>query len=86
MGNDGFKLTWNHNVASDFAQRATPEFSDKAQAILDDVLSSTSGQDVATVKATLRSRWQREMGQLPDESLLDKFADRLAAGQRVVLR
>jgi hypothetical protein len=85
MGNDGFKLTWNPNVASNVAARAIPAFSEKAQAILDDILTGASGQDVATVRAMLRSRWQSEIGELPDESLLDKFANRLAAGQRVVL-
>ena len=86
IGNDGSKLTWNQNVASDFAQRATAAFSEKAQGILDDVLRDAGGQDAATVRAMLRSRWQSEMGQLPEESLLNKFANRLAAGQRVVVK
>jgi hypothetical protein len=79
------KLTWNQNIDPNFAGQATAAFSAKAQAVLDEVRRSASGQDFAAVKVTLRSRWQSEMGQLPDETLLDKFAERLAAGQRVVL-
>jgi hypothetical protein len=79
------KLTWNDDVGPNFARQAAAAFSAKAQAILDEVHRTASGEDVAAVKATLWARWQSEMGQLPDETLLDKFAERLAAGQRVVL-
>jgi len=79
------KLTWNDDVGPNLARQATAAFAAKAQAILDEVHGSASGHDVAAVKATLLTRWQSEMGQLPAEALLDMFAERLAAGQRVVL-
>ena len=72
------RLEWNDNFGQQFVSGA--------QAILDDVLRDTAGQDTATVKNALRTRFQSEMNQRPGESLLDKFAERLAAGQRVVIR
>jgi hypothetical protein len=55
------------------------------QAVLDALKESESGKDVATVKAALRQRWQQDFETTLSDDLLDTYAEKLAAGVRVVL-
>jgi hypothetical protein len=56
------------------------------QDVLDSVLASEQGKDVAAVKATLAARWQQEIGTTPSDGFLQGVAEKLAAGTRVVLK
>jgi hypothetical protein len=80
------RITWNDDAVRKAAIEGVGRLVGSQQALLDAVGTEARGQDVATVKATLRSRWQREFSSTPSDDLLQSMAEQLAAGMRVVLR
>jgi len=67
-------------------QKGLDDVRPKMQYVLDSVLASERGKDVGAVKATLATRWQRDLGLTASDEFLQGMAEQLAAGTRVVLR
>ncbi|HEY3944835.1 MAG TPA: hypothetical protein VGL78_06395 [Solirubrobacteraceae bacterium] len=80
------RFEWNDEVVGKVAREAVAGATERMQALLDHVLADGGGKDVAEVKAVLRSRWQSEFEKVPSDAFLNDCAERLAAGQRVVVQ
>jgi len=80
------EITWNRDAVRQAVQTGFDAAVPKMQAVLDSVLASEQGKDVGAVKATLATRWRRDLGLTASDEFLQGMAEQLAAGTRVVLR
>jgi hypothetical protein len=79
-------VKWNPDALNQVVQKAFQGRVEDVQRVLDSLLATEKGKDVATVKATLAARWQSEFGITPSDEFLQPVAEKLAAGARVVLK
>lgn len=80
------EIKWNPDAIRQTLQEGLDKAAPKMQDVLDSVLASERGKDVQSVKATLAARWHQDLGLTASDELLQRMAEQLAAGTRVVLR
>ncbi|HEY4809948.1 MAG TPA: hypothetical protein VIH71_02720, partial [Solirubrobacteraceae bacterium] len=72
------EVNWNPDAIRQVAQKGLDDAAPRMQAVLDSVLASDRGRDVAAVKATLAARWQRDLGLTASDEFLQGMAEKLA--------
>lgn len=78
-------VQWNPDALRQAATQAARAGTGQMQGVLDSLAFSERGKDVEAVRATLTSRWQQELGVPFPADLLQRAAENLAGGTRVVL-
>jgi hypothetical protein len=80
------EIKWNQDALQRVVKSGFEEAAAKMQAVLDSVRVSEQGKSAEAVKGTLATRWRSDLGMTPSDEFLQKMAEQLAAGTRVVLR